>query len=94
MKAIKHINSKIDCDNASCNFTKDIGLVDVGNYLNKPCPLCGENLLAEEDYKQAMSTLKVINWINKWFGWLSIFSKKSSKVQVKHHDGVYIKRKE
>lgn len=94
MKAIKHINSKIDCDNSSCNFTKDIGLVDVGNYLNKPCPLCGDNLLTEEDYKQAMNTLKVINWINKWFGWVSIFSKKSSKVQIKHYKGVHVKRKE
>jgi hypothetical protein len=34
-------------------------------WLNKPCPKCGENLLTEEDYRNALFLIKMVETANK-----------------------------
>ena len=65
------------CDNEACDFKikNETGEfdADIEQYLNMPCPKCGKNLLTEEDYINSQKLSKTIKWVNKWFGWMSIF---------------------
>lgn len=68
----------ITCDNKQCDYkvpnpTKDPN-TDISMYLNKPCPKCKQNLLTEHDYLLFLKTTRVINFINKYFSWLTLFS--------------------
>jgi hypothetical protein len=41
----------IKCDAEGCNFRDDsVKMEDYKLWLNKPCPLCGANLLTQADY--------------------------------------------
>lgn len=84
----------IECDNPKCTFVVpnvDKDPYNLGEeYLNKPCPKCGENLLTQKDYDDYKRMVSIIKWVNKWFGWLSFFKKDEEKVQVKIHNGVKI----
>ena len=55
----------IKCD--ACDFNdKTVSVDDYPNWLNKPCPNCGENLLTETDYnnvKMLMSFAEIANSI-------------------------------
>jgi len=57
----------LKCDNSKCDYINE--KVDFNNYENwvdKPCPKCGENLLTEEDFLRATAlreTIKIINSI-------------------------------
>lgn len=73
----------IMCDNINCDYVipkeSDDPYESIDKYLNMPCPKCRHNLLTEDDlnkYKQATS---IVKFINKWFGWLSIFSSKKTE---------------
>ncbi len=86
----------IVCDNKNCDYkvpnkTKDPN-ASIKKYLNKPCPKCGENLLTEKDYKDSETLMRYINWINKWFSWITIFipKNKEKKVTVHVHNGINI----
>lgn len=87
----------IVCDKPGCgyvvlNATKDPN-IDIKPYINKPCPDCGENLLTQKDYDLALTTMNVVNWFNKWFSWLIIFSTKRPKPLVRYvhfHNGITI----
>jgi ssDNA-binding Zn-finger/Zn-ribbon topoisomerase 1 len=90
----------IECDNPNCDYnipneTKKFD-EDISSYVNAPCPKCGENLLTERDYRDSVSLVKKINWINKWFGWLGYFlnSKENGKNEknyhVKVHNGIHV----
>lgn len=92
-----HQEFLIQCDNKVCDYKIKNESGDpnenVSDYLNMPCPKCGENLLTEEDYLQSLRFLKIINWINKWFSWTLIFYSKNAKkksIKVHHHKGVNI----
>ena len=96
-----HQEFLIVCDNKQCDFKiENISgdpNEDTRKYINMPCPICRENLLTEEDYKQGLKVLKAINWLNKWFSWLTIFSsKKENKdnVVIHCHNGVMIEKNE
>lgn len=88
----------IVCDNTNCDYKipsseEEINIIQ---YINEPCPLCGENLLTEQDYLQDLKLMRTINWINKWFSWITIFYSKKSlnntkEISVHVHDGVKIK---
>lgn len=70
----------LQCDNPNCDWKDDsIKFNESIKYLNKPCPMCGSNLLSYESHASTMKLIKYVNWINKWFGWL--FPKENSKVQ-------------
>jgi len=96
---IKQVN-KIECD--SCEFfilnENPNKLSNVDEYVNKPCPKCGANLLTPHDYKDYLKFIQLVNRANRWLGWLSYFFGKqtvdiSSKTIVKVHDGIYINNK-
>jgi phage FluMu protein Com len=90
-----HQENLIQCDNKSCDYvvknqTGDAN-ADISAYLNTACPKCGENLLTETDYLQSLKFMKGVNFMNKWFSWLTIFSptKKAETKQMIHiHNGV------
>jgi hypothetical protein len=87
----------IVCDNEKCDFkikneTGDYN-TETKQYINMPCPKCGENLLTQKDYDDSEKLRKTINWANKWFGWLSIFNRKKkvySKSTIHVHKGFKI----
>ena len=96
-----HQEDTIVCDTPHCDFrvknTSGYPHEDIIAYLNMSCPICGQNLLTADDYYQYLKTLRFIDWINKWFGWINYFtppwlkknSEKTSK-WVKVHKGVQI----
>ena len=48
--------SGIVCDNHKCDFRDDsVKMEDYPQWVNKPCPRCGENLLTEDDYQLAVN---------------------------------------
>ncbi len=62
---IEYEDTGLKCDNPNCDWTDTtISLNELSNYINKPCPKCGENVLTEEDYNNAMALEGMINVIN------------------------------
>jgi hypothetical protein len=97
MRKLIEINQEhvIECDNPMCDYSVSNPSgdpnVDISEYLNQECPKCGENLLTEEDLRDYKKVLKLINRMNWWFSWVTIFipkKKKLTKASVKVHDGV------
>jgi hypothetical protein len=92
---ISQLENEIQCDNPHCDFiinnaTED-PFVDLKKYLNMECPDCGENLLTEKDYLESIRFIKTINWVNKWFSWITIFFPKNKKPTITNvhvHNGV------
>ena len=87
----------IECDNPNCDYvipnpTKDPN-AEIIQFINVPCPQCGVNLLTQKDYLFNLETMKKVNWVNKWFGWLG--SKPSDKdktiLTIKQHNRIKIK---
>lgn len=73
--------SGIKCDN--CSYRDDtVTFEQYPDYINKGCPLCGTNLLTEEEYFQCIRMYKAvekidrffhnIRWINPMFYWRKI----------------------
>jgi len=87
------------CDNPVCDFHIPYKGCDkdLSHYINVPCPDCGENLLTRADYNNYIALMRYVDWINKWFSWLTIFYKKDVKqttVSVHCHDGYKIRKEE
>ena len=60
--------SGIKCDNVECDYKNDdVKLEDYHLWLNKPCPLCGSNLLTEKDYNLCKKLIKFNNIFNRIF---------------------------
>ena len=52
----------IKCDNENCDYTKeDVGLEDYPDYVEKPCPKCGQDLFTTKDYKTVSDIIKAID---------------------------------
>lgn len=92
--------SLIKCDNCSFKIeseSEDLNesIKDIVQYLNEPCPDCGHNLLTFDDYMRVTQFVEIVNWVNKWFGWLSIFIPKSKykTFEVNTHKEIKIKEK-
>lgn len=78
----------IQCDNESCDYVIPYSEEIENNsaaFINAPCPNCGENLLTEQDYLLEQKLIKTIDWINRWFSWLTIFSAGKTKERTKVH---------
>ena len=98
----KQQNSLVTCDNPNCDYT--VPFADATEkclvlFIDKPCPKCGENLLTMEDYLQHQNLMKVVNFINRWFSWITIFYSKKAwakrqSVSVHVHDGVKMSQHE
>lgn len=94
----KQENPLVTCDNPNCDYTvtyyDDKYLI---LFIDKPCPKCGENLLTKEDYIQHQNLMRLINFMNRWFSWTTIFYSKKTwgkrkSVDVKVHNGIKITR--
>jgi hypothetical protein len=98
----------IICDNPKCDYlipnpTGDPN-AECKQYINMPCPKCGDNLLTEQDYVQSNNFMRKINFINKWFGWLSFITgtslvttgrpEKTIKASIHFHNGANIELKD
>ena len=81
------------CDNPNCTYEvpRD-GNKQLTDYLNVPCPKCGENLLTQQDLQTYLTTMRVVKFLNKWFSWTTIFfsDKNYTVKQVSFHDGLHI----
>lgn len=89
----------VKCDNINCDFVAkhEVGegryFDSIRKYLNVDCPKCGENLLTENDYILYLRFLKITNWVNKWFSWLTLipyFRNKRKSTKVNLHKGFNI----
>jgi hypothetical protein len=48
---IQSVGSGLNCDNESCDYTnKAVDSKDYKDWIGRPCPECGDNLLTEEDH--------------------------------------------
>lgn len=89
----------IVCDNPDCDYVikNETGdpYIDAFEYIDRPCPKCGCNLLSAEDYLDYYHFLKLVKWINKWFGWMGYLSRSKRmkyKQTVKIHEGIHLSK--
>ena len=98
----KQQNSLVTCDNPKCDYTvacTDDTEKSLVLFIDKPCPKCGENLLTKEDYLQYQNLIKFVNFMNRWFSWITIFYSKEAwakrqSISVHVHDGVKVSWRE
>lgn len=65
MKNAEVMIKGIKCDNPSCSFRDDsVMYEDYPKWLNKPCPICGHNLLTEKDYKACKAMVNMAKFLN------------------------------
>ena len=56
----------IKCDNPDCYFVDTtVTYEHYPEYINKPCPLCGQNLLTQNDYDMCKTLMDVVHNFNK-----------------------------
>ena len=65
MEKALELNIKgIKCD--VCDYkAEDVKVEDYSEWLNKPCPKCGANLLTQEDFDTTMMLLSMVNHLNE-----------------------------
>jgi ribosomal protein S27AE len=66
-KNIEIISSEegLQCDNTECDWTSSaIKEEDMVNWIDKPCPKCGQNVLTQHDYNLHSKLLKAIDFVN------------------------------
>lgn len=65
-KNMELICSGIKCDTPNCGWRDDsVKHEDYLQWVNKPCPKCGGNLLTEEDYRSAEILHLAADFINE-----------------------------
>lgn len=65
-KPFEAIFSGIKCDNSDCDYRDDeVQQDEYADYVNKPCPECGENLLTEEDYEAAIELTHTMDLLSE-----------------------------
>ena len=65
--------SGIQCDNKKCDYDdKEVARETYSEYVNKPCPKCGENLLTQEDFEA----------VNKLYDGFDTISELTNKIQT------------
>lgn len=87
----KQESTTVVCDNPNCNFEVEQTL-ELKQYLNINCPKCGEPLLTLDDYLAYVKLIKTVNFINRWFSWITIFYSKNryskrQSISVHTHNG-------
>lgn len=69
MKPIEIQENGLMCDNPNCDFKDhEIKSANYSDWINKPCPKCGENLLTEADFINVRTLemqVELYNAINK-----------------------------
>ncbi len=91
-----HQENIVNCDKPGCDFKVPNPTGDPNEpnlkYVGERCPECGSVLLTMQDYLQYRNMLRTMNWLNKWFSWLTIFipTKAYNTLYVKAHNGIHI----
>lgn len=62
MSNIDLIATSLKCDN--CDYSENVEKI-TENYINKPCPKCGENLLTQDDYDNQSFIMAMMKFVNK-----------------------------
>ena len=83
----------ITCDNKDCDleikatsikgYDPQYPISSIRPFINVGCPCCGENLLTEHDFNLALKFYTSVNWLNRWFSWITIFIKEKNMVEKK-----------
>lgn len=64
-KNVEIQESALKCDNSNCDWTgPDINFPEYKEWVNRPCPKCGENLLTMDDYERVeilRITMEIVN---------------------------------
>jgi len=56
----------IKCDNSNCDYyDMEVPFEDYDNWLDKPCPKCGMNLLTQEDYNNIKMLICIKDFVNE-----------------------------
>lgn len=59
----------IKCDNPKCDYQDmSVDVNDYKNWVNKPCPKCGANLLTQEDLDNTIMLMMCADIVNATFG--------------------------
>ena len=78
----------IECD--YCPYVvKNDGITKLSEFIDKPCPNCGHNLLTQKDYNKFKRLMRVLTFLNKIVSG-SVKSKNPEKTTIKVHDGVTV----
>lgn len=65
MNNIQVQSTGIKCDNPNCDYKDEsVKFEDFEEWLNKPCPECGWNLLTNEDFENIKDLFTIINHVN------------------------------
>lgn len=67
------------CDAEWCDYVSPVVHPFTDQLIGLPCPQCGSNLLTRRDYDTAMLELRIVAWINRWFGWLGCTEEQAMK---------------
>lgn len=74
---VTHQENLIECDRDYCDFVipnpYPNEILETKQFINQPCPKCGDNLLTMKDYLDCRKVERTIIFINKWFSWLTLF---------------------
>ena len=63
---VRFIGGGIKCDNPECDFADEtVRVEDYKDWLNKPCPKCGSNLLTQADYDNVQMLSNLVDMVNK-----------------------------
>lgn len=86
-KLIEITSCDLRCDNPACGFVAK-GIQPSEVYIGVPCPRCRCNLLTRADYEQWQKFCRAAEFLNRWFGWLTWFSRgKVTRASVNPHNG-------
>jgi len=56
----------IKCDNKECDFNDmSVKFEEYTEWLNKPCPKCGSNLLTQQDYDAIKTMIDIVGIVNE-----------------------------
>jgi hypothetical protein len=84
-KAIEVGFSGIQCDNSKCDYTEDnVKHEDYKDWVDTPCPKCGENLLTEEDYQSSLKMIEAANALNVLADLLGVGPSDDDSENVEH----------
>lgn len=88
----KQESMSVVCDNKKCDYTISIKPKHLYLFLATKCPKCDEPLLTQKDYEAYLKIIVIVDFINKWFSWITLFQSKKTidntkKISVHYHDG-------
>ena len=89
-EVVRFYSSGIKCDTAGCGWHDD-SVLDYPNWLNRPCPNCGGNLLTEKDFAAVENMKLALSKINRWCNkWLPTFLLRRLSVTNRHNNKVKV----